>query len=171
MPEIIRSRDCVIFLKGDTQTVVVSQEMVDSGWPGAQGVQWAGSVADERVVTYSTGLFGGILLYGSDEPGEDFASSTRAQTHWRFATLLTDSNVISTSTYERYTYASRVSGPLVPLVYTAQDTLYLSRRGLFTKEDEMTLTSDPLAPALNVGVVTQTPKASNNHFLGVQTFL
>lgn len=171
MPEIIRSRDCVVFLKGDSQTVVVSQNMVTLGWPGAQGVQWSGSTVDERVVTFSSGLFGGFLIWGSNESGDDYAAQTRNQPYYRFATLLTGSNVIATSSYERYTFASRTAGPLVPLVYTAQNLLYLSRRGLWTKEDEMTLDGDPLAPAVSVGVVTQVPKALNRQFLGVQTFL
>jgi hypothetical protein len=171
MTEIIRGRECIVLLKGDTQPVVVSQTMVDLGWPGGQGVQWSGSVADERVVTFSTGLFGGFLIWGSNEPGDDFTGMTRNQTSYRFATLLTGSNVISTSTYERYTYASRQAGPLVPLVYLAQEPLYFSSRGLWTKENEMTLSGAPGAPALAVAVVAQVPKANNRYFLGAQTFL
>jgi hypothetical protein len=171
MTEIIRGRECIVFLKGDTQPVVVSQSMVDLGWPGGQGVQWSGSVADERIVTFSTGLFGGFLIWGSNEPGDDFTATTRNQTHYRFATLLTGSNIISTSTYERYTYASRQAGPLVPLVYSSQEPLYFSLRGLWTREDEMTLAGSPGAPALSTAVVVQVPKANNNSFLGVQTFL
>lgn len=172
MTEIIRGRNCIVFLKGDTQPVVISQSMVDLRWPGGQGVQWSGSVADERIVTFSTGLFGGFLIWGSDEPGDDFTSMTRNQPHYRFATLLTGSNIISTSSYERYTYASRTGpGPLIPLAYSVQDPLYFSRRGLWTKEDEMTQAGDPAAPALSMAVVVQVPKANNNHFLGLQTFL
>lgn len=172
MPEIIRSRDCIIFLKGDSQTVVVSQDMVDSGWPGGQGVQWSSSTSDERIVTFSQGLFGGFLIWGSDELGDDFAAQTRSQPYYQYATLLTGSNVISTSTYERYTYASRIGGgPLVPLVYTMQAPLYFSSRGVWTIEEEMSLVGDPQAPALSMGVVCQLPKDNNKHFLGVQTFL
>lgn len=172
MSEILRSRDCIVFLKGDSQTVVVSQSMVNSGWPGGQGVQWAGSTADERIVTFSTGLFGGFLIWGSDESGDGFTAQTRSQPHYRYATLLSGSNVISTSTYERYTFASRSGGgPLVPLVYTSQAPLYFSRRGIWTIEDEMTLDSDPQAPALSMAVVCQVPKPATREYLGVQTFL
>ena len=158
-----------MFFKGDTQTVVVSQSMVGQGWPGGQGVQWVGSTPDERVVTYSQGLYGGFLVWGSDEPGDDFAATTRSQLYYRYATMLSGGSLIATSSYERYTYASRVSGPLVPLVYAAQDILYFSKRGLWTKEDELTLSGDPRAPAFFSGFVAQTPKASNRNFLGIQT--
>ena len=163
MPEIIRARDCVVFHKSDSQTVVVSQAMVNAGWPGGQGVQWSGATADERVVTYSQGLFGGILVWGSNEAGDDFASMTRSQPHYRYATMFTGSVIMATSSYERYTYASRTGGgPLVPLVYSVEDALYFSRRGLWTNEDEMTLAGDPLAPALLVAYTVQVPKRPRN---------
>lgn len=172
MPDVIRTRDCNVYLKGDTHAVVVDDTLITQGWPGGQGVQWVNSSLDERKVTFSTGLWGGFLIWGSDEEGDDFTGITRNQPHYRFATMLTGSNVISTSTYERYTHASRIGGGgLVELVYTAQDVLYFSRRGLFTKEDEMTLVGDPLAPALPVGRVTASPRQNEAGalFLGVQT--
>lgn len=169
MPEIIRSRDCNVYFKGDSQTVVLSSAMVAGGWPGGQGVQWAPSVGDERTVTYSNGLYGGFLVWGSDEVGDRYTAMTRNQPHYRFATMFFGGCLMSTSSYERYTYASRLSGPLVPLVYGICDPLFLSRRGLWTKEDEMTLASDPKAPAFFCGFVAQTPKASNRFFLSIQT--
>lgn len=169
MPEIFRSRDCTVFFKGDTQTVAVSQAMVDGGWPGGQGVQWVNASVDDRVVTYSSGLYGGFLVWGSDEEGDRFTAITRQQPHYRYATMFSGGCLIATSSYERYTWASRQAGPLVPLVYGMQDILYLSLRGLWTKEDELTLAGSPLAPAFFTGFVAQLPKASNRFFLGIQT--
>lgn len=170
MTEIIRARDLTLFVKGDSQTVAVSQAMVDLGWPGGQGVQWVASGGvDERVVTFSTGLYGGFLIWGSDEVGDRYTANTRQQPHYRYATMYSGGCLISTTSYERYTYASRIAGPLVPLVYQAQDILYLSKRGLWTKEDEMTLSGDPLAPAFYTGFVAQVPKLRNNFNLGIQT--
>lgn len=170
MPEIFRSRDCIVFFKGDSQTVVVSQPMCDGGWPGGQGVQWVNSTSDERIVTYSNGLYGGFLVWGSDETGDRFASMTRSQPTYRYATMLSGGCLISTTSFEKYTYASRTGGgPLVPLVYNIQDILFLSRRGLWTKEDEMTLAGDPFAPAFFTGFVSQVPKASNGFYMGIQT--
>jgi hypothetical protein len=170
MPEILRSRDCIVFFKGDTTTVAVDQAMVTGGWPGGQGVQWVAGAGDERIVTYSNGLYGGFLVWGSDEDGDRFTAITRQQPHYRYATLFSGGCLISTSSYEQYTYASRIGpGPLVPLVYQAQDILYLSIRGLWTKEDELTLSGNPLAPAFFTGFVAQIPKPSNRNFLGIQT--
>jgi hypothetical protein len=175
MSEIIRSRDCIVFFKGDTQTVAVSPALVAGGWSGGQGVQWADTTADERMVTYSNGLYGGFLVWGSDEDGDKHTAVTRNQTAYRFATMFSGGCLISTSTYERYTYASRVAHaadsnqPLVPIVYEINAILYLSRRGLWTNEDEMTPAGDPNAPAFFTGFVSQIPKPTNRYFLGIQT--
>jgi hypothetical protein len=170
MSEIIRSRECVVFYYGDRQTVVVSQAMVDGGWPGGQGVQWADSSVDERLVSYSIGLYGGFLVWGSNEPGDDFTAITRQQPTYRYATMFSGGCLISTSTYERYTYASRTGpGPLVALVYGPNDLLYLSLRGIWTKEDELTLSGNLQAPCFFTGFVAQVPSVSNRFFLGIQT--
>lgn len=170
MPEFIRSRECVIYFKGDTQTVAISKAMATGGWPGGQGVQWDSSIGDTRIVTYSEGLYGGILIWGSDESGDDFTASTRQQPHYRYATMFSGGSLLATTTYERYTYASRVGpGPLVALDYRPNSILYLSKRGLFTIEDELSLTHDLRAPNFFCGFVSQLPKSVNSGYLGVQT--
>lgn len=173
MPDILRSRDCTVLFYGDRQTVTVDQAMITGGWPGGQGVRWvnAPSGVDDRIVTYSNGLYGGFLVWGSDESGDQFTAMTRQQPYWRYATMFSGGCLISTSSYEKYTYASRLGGPLVPLIYAPNDILYFSLRGLWTKEDELTLSGDPLAPCFFVGFVAQTPKPVNNFFLGIQTGL
>ena len=169
MAEIIRSRDCVVYYYGDRQTVAVSAAMVTGGWAGGQGVQWADSITDERLVTYSNGLYGGFLVWGSDEVGDRFTAMTRQQLVYRYATMFSGGCLISTTSYERFTYASRLAGPLVPLVYAPNDVLYLSLRGLWTKEDELTLSGNPAAPCFFTGFVAQVPKTSNSSFMGIQT--
>jgi len=172
MPEIFRSRDCVIFFKGTIQPVAIDPVMVAGGWRGGQGVKWVNLPGVDLAVTYSDGLYGGFLIWGSDEEGDQFVSSTRAQTVYRFGSMFFGGGLISTSTYETYTYASRMAGgPLVPLEYHAQDILYLSSRGWWTVEDEMTLSGHPMAPAFPSGVVAQIPKATNEYFMGIQTGL
>jgi hypothetical protein len=59
----------------------------------------------------------------------------------------------------------------VPLVYGASDLLFFSLRGLWTIEDELTLSGSPLAPAASSGVVAQVPKNVNEFFLGIQITL
>lgn len=172
MPEIFRSRQCVAFFKGDSQPVVISPAMEAGGWVGGQAVQWVVNPADEPMVTYSSGLYGGFLLFGSDEPGDDFTAMTRSQPAYRYATFGSGGWLISTSSYEQYTYTSRIGGgPLVPLVYGINDPVYFSLRGLWTREDELTLSASPLQPAFFTGMVAQIPKAMNNYYLGVQTSL
>lgn len=170
MSELFRGRDCVILFAGDRQTVAVDSAMVTGGWPGGQGVQWADASQDVRTVTYSKGLYGGFLVWGSDEAADRYTAMTRQQLVYREATMFSGGCLMMTTSYEQYTYASRIGGgPLVPLVYAANDVLYLSLRGLWTKEDELTLSGDPLAPCFFTGFVAQIPKPSNSFWMGVQT--
>lgn len=177
MPEIIRSRDVILFKKGDHFNVTISDEMAAKGWPGAQGVQWApGSAGDAFVVTYSDGICAGTLFWGSDESADKFTAMTGQQAHYRFAVMLAGGCIYSTSTYEKYTYASRIGGgPLVPLVYMPSDVLYLSLRGYWTNEDEWVASGDPRGSKADTtstgisGLVIQPPSALTNQFLTIQT--
>ena len=170
MTEVFRSRDCVMFFKGDLYTVTVSPAMLAQGWLGGQGVMWTAGVNDERTVTFSDGRFGGFVLWGSNEAADQHTAITESQETYRFATFCTGGCLISTNTYEQYTWASRtLGGPLVPIVYQANDDLYFSVRGWFTNEDEATLAALPHAPDILVGFVSQIPKENNQFYLGVQT--
>lgn len=171
MPELFRTRDCTVLFKDTTYTVVVSSEMVAGGWPGGQGVQWAGSADGQLVVTYSKGSAAGVLIFGSNEVGDDFSAISKNQPYWRFATMITGSSLLMVSSYEQFTRASRIAGPLVPITYSPNDELYFSLRGLWTNEDERTLSGDPAAPSVVAGYVAQVPKASNRNFLGIQTVM
>lgn len=169
--DLIRSRDCVVWVKDDTYSVRVDESMVEGGWPGGQGVQWVDSPTDEFRVTYSSGLFGGFLVWGSDEVGDDYTAMTRTSLVYADAVMFSGSAILSTSSYEKYTYASRLGGPLVELVYAPNDPLYFSLRGLWSKEDEMTLSGSGLAPALSTGYVMQVPQRVNQFYLGIQATL
>lgn len=173
MGEILRGRDCVVHVKGDSITVVVNQAMVTGGWTGGQGVKWVDDPTDEFVVTYSDGPFGGFLVWGSDEPSDRFTAMSGQFPYYRHGVMLFGGNVISTISFEKYTYASRIGGgALTPLTYSAQDQLFLSLRGLWTKEDEWALSGDPRAPNDKpTGVVVQPPKVSNKQFMTIQTFM
>jgi hypothetical protein len=171
MPELFRTRDCVVYFKDDSTTVTVDDALAQQGWPGGQGVQWVDPASDDFIVTFSRGFFGGFLVWGSDEAGDDHTAITRNQPHYRFATMLWGAALFSTSTYERYTWASRQVGPLVPLSYSPDQRLYLSLRGLWTNEDELTLSGDPDAPSPLAGIVARIPKALNDYYLGVQTVM
>lgn len=169
--DLVRSRDCIVFVKDDTYAVRVDATMMVGGWPGGQGVQWVDSDTDDFTVTYSAGLAGGFLIWGSDESADQFTSMTGRAAQYGDAVFFCGSPLLSTSSYERYTYASRNAGPLVPLVYDPNDSLYFSLRGLWTKEDELTLSASGLAPAVSTGRVVQVPQPVNQFFLGIQATL
>lgn len=173
MPEIIRTRDCVVLYKGDALPVAVDETMRAGGWQGGQGVRWTDSPLDEFRVTYSDGRFGGFLLWGSDESSDQFVSMVGQQPAYGYAIFCQGAWLMLTRTFEQYTWASRNGGgPLVPLTYTVGKKLFFSLRGFWTIEDEWAASSDPRGPnPWYVGSVAQapTPNKRGDLFLTVQT--
>jgi len=168
-PEQYRTRDCVILVKGDCYTVTVDQLMAAKGWQGGQGVQWVAAARDEFRVTYSDGLYAGFLLWGSDESSDQFTAITKNQPAYQFATIGAGGWVIMTTAFERYTYASRQAGPLVPITYQSSDRLVFSLRGYFTTEDEWTLTGDPRgANEYFIAFVIQPPTSVTSQYMTIQ---
>jgi hypothetical protein len=165
-----RERDCYVLFKGDAYPVAVSQAMRANGWQGGQGVQWINSPLDEFLVTYSDGLYGGFMLWGSNEDSDKYASLTGNQPLYGFGTLCAGGWIIATRTFERYTWASRQAGPLVELNYVVGERVRFSLRGFWTKEDEWALSVDPRgANGYFIGSVVQAPSADNNHYVILQT--
>jgi hypothetical protein len=170
MSEQFRTRDCVILHKGDPYPVTINAAMAVGGWRGGQGVRWAPAGRDEFLVGYTDGEYGGFLLWGSDESSDQYTAMTRNQPAYQFSVMGAGGWIFMTSTYERYTYASRISGPLVPIAYNASDRLRFSLRGYWTKEDEWALSGDPRAPNTNyLGWVVQVPTAATENYLTIQT--
>jgi hypothetical protein len=127
-------------------------------------------VEDEFMVSFSDGLYGGFLLWGSDEDADRYLGMTRNQVAEGYGIFCAGGWVLSTSTYERYTWASRQMGPLVPISYQTGERLRWSNRGWWTNEDEWTLSGDPRAPNdFFTAYVVQVPRVANNFFLVVQT--
>jgi len=80
--------------------------------------------------------------------------------------------LLSTSTYEKYTWDSRHGlGPAnVEIPYAVGQRLVFSNRGWFTIEDEWTKVLDPRgANTFFVANVVQVPRPENGHYLVVQT--
>lgn len=170
MPEQARSRDCIVLYKGDAYPVTVDAIMSSRGWRGGQGVQWVASSKDELLVTFSDGLYAGFLLWGSDETSDLHTASTRNQPAYQFATMGAGGWLIMTTSFEQYTYASRIGGgPLVPITYNASDRLLFSLRGYFTSEDEWTLSGDPRAPnSYFIAFVIQAPSTVTSGYMTIQ---
>jgi hypothetical protein len=172
--DVFRTRDVVVFVKSKTIPVVISTSMASTGWPGGQGVTWVDDPNyDTFRVTYSDGTFGGFLLWGSNEASDQFVAYTQNQPVYQFAVMCVGPWVVSTTTFEKYTYASRIAGPpYVPNVFTPGNKLRFSLRGYFTPEDEWTLSGDPRAPNNNfVARVIQPPLPLNNNYLELQSML
>jgi len=171
MPESERTRDLVIFTKGDAYAVTVSPAMAASTWLGGQGVEWYDAGRDEMAVQPTDGRGQAFMLWGSDESSDQFTAMTRQQPHYQYGVVGFGGWVLSTLAFEEFTWASRQVGPLVPIVYAPQDELLFSLRGRWTKEDEWTLAADPRAPNVSfVGVVVQAP-ASAGGYLTIQVRL
>jgi len=174
MPEIFRTRDTVVFVKGITYTVKASNALITAGWPGGQGLMWADDPGTEFAVTFADGGRGsGFAMWGSDESSDEFTGMTEGQPAVGYLVMGSGSWIMSTLSFEVYTYASRVAGPLVEIAYNPGQKLFWSLRGLWTIEDEWALSGDPRAPNVDpVGFVTQVPNATlTNNYLTVQTTL
>lgn len=172
MSDFNPTRDVVVLFKGDAYTVLVDASMRASGWMGGQGVQWVDSTKDEFLVTYSDGIFGGFMLWGSNEPSDQFIALVDQQPAYGYGTFCAGGWVIQTRAFEQYTYASRILGPLVPITYTVGQRLLFSLRGLFTNEDEWTLSGDPRAPnGYFLASVVDLPRANSRGepYLTLQT--
>lgn len=166
--DIIRGRDCIVFSKAEVYAVKIDDAMLSGGWPGGIGVTWVDSFSEMPVVSYSNGLYGGFLIWGSEETADQYTSMTQNQLVYGMGVIATGNAIISTSSYEKYTYASRIGpGPLVPLVYAPGNPLYFSKRGLWSIEKEGT----PLGPNFFTGFVISSPAPINQFFLGLQTSL
>jgi len=131
---------------------------------------WTDSPEDEFAVTYSDGIYGGFLLWGSNETADQYLGMSGNQIKEGYGIFCAGGWLLSTTTYEKYTWLSRQGGPLVPLVYSVGERLRWSNRGWWTKEDEWTLTADPRgANNFFTAYVVQVPRAENNYYMVLQT--
>jgi hypothetical protein len=170
--EIARNRDVIVLVKDLSFPVMLDAVIAQGGWVGGQAVTWAPSSDDNLLATYSDGTYGGFLLWGSNESADQYVSYTGNQPKYQFGVVCVGTWLISTIAYEKYTLQSRLIPPLVPNVYTVGTRLRFSLRGLWTPQDEFTISGDPRAPNnFLVGAIIQAPNATNNQYLMVQTAL
>lgn len=173
MTELERTRDVVILAPGLRTTLAVTPAVAQVGWAGGTGFMWFDSPDDELLVTIADGERGaGFALWGSNEDSDVLTSMTGQQSLYQYVVVGSGSFLISTRTFERYTWASRNAGPLVDLTYTPGEFLYWSLRGWLTNEDEWTASGDPRAPnTYAVANVVQAPSAVTKDYLTAQTIL
>ena len=174
------NRDCVLFHKGDTMPIKISATLATRGWVGGAFVRWGDDGTGEPGVDLANGTYCGFLPFGSNESGDQYTAITQTNVRSRTVSLYFGGNFLATTSYERYTYASRHGGgPLVPLVYSVQQFLYVSENGLLTNQDE----SDPAVNAgglfpdgtpitvrfLYFGICALPPSTLSNGYAYVQT--
>ncbi len=133
------SFDTETFLSGNTYPVTIHNTLLSTGWVGGQGVMW--TQGPVPTVTCSDGRPAGFLLYGSAEPPH-FSSDHISKQRYGISFICFDNWVVAVRAFERYTWLSRQSGPLVHQTYNPSQRLRFSLRGLWTAEDEWSLTSD-----------------------------
>ena len=147
-----RIRDVNVLFKGDSYTVMIDPALQASGWQGGQGVQWVDAPIDEFMVGASDGVYGGFLLWGSNEDSDQYIALVGQQVAYGYAVLCAGGWLMNTRTFEQFTWLSRQVGPLVPITYTVGERVRFSLRGYWTNEDEWTLSGDP--------------RGSNGYFIG-----
>jgi len=168
--DLIRSRDCQILRADIVVPAKISTTMKNGGWAGGQGVMWSDSGSGDLEITYSDGRFGGFVLWGSTESSDEWAAYTNQSKYYGYTLVGISGWMVSTIAYEKYSLQSRLSGPLIELVYTPSDILFFSSRGLWTNQDEMAILGSPFTPK-QAGHVAQPPSSSNQFRLGLSTTL
>lgn len=168
--QLVRTRDVIALVADQTIPVMIDAAMAAGGWVGGQGITWAPTTTDNFLATYSDGTYGGFTLWGSNESSDQLISYTGNQPRYRFAVACVGTWVIATSSFETYTLQSRLIPPLVPNVYVVGQRVRFSLRGLFTPQDEWTISGDPRAPNnFFVASIIQVPGSNNNQYLMLQT--
>ena len=170
--EIPRTRDVIILTTDQSFPVKLDATVIQAGWIGGQGIAWIPSLDDNFLATFSDGMPSGFLLWGSNETSDQFSAYTGNQPTYRFGVVGLGTWLISTVAFEKYTLESRLSPPLVLNVYTVSQRLRFSLRGLWTPQDEWSISGDPRAPNnFFVGVIIQPPSLFNNNYLMIQTII
>ena len=132
------TRDCVFLRKGDTLTAKLHSSLTT--WTGGSFVQWIADGTGEPCVRLADGRFCGILPSGSSESADQWNNFTEASLLTGVTTVVFGGNLFATRSYETLGYLARNGlGPQVPLVYTANQKLYVSENGLITNENESDL--------------------------------
>lgn len=174
------NRECSVFHKGDSMPVKISASLANRGWLGGEFVKWTDDGSGEPCVDIADGRYCGFMPFGSNEPSDQYTSMTGQNPLYRYITLFFGGNFMATTSFEKYTYVSRHGpGPLVPLVYTAQQFLYVSENGKITNQDESNPAVNPgglfpngdpiLEPFLFFGLCSVPPTEKTNGRLFVQT--
>lgn len=172
------NRQFVYLKPGNTLSAQASTAMLASGWLGGQFARWVDNGSGELCLDIADGRWVGYLPVGSAEVGDKWVSMSTAARTYGVVTLMYDSCLFYTSTYETIGYIERHGGAPAPLTYTSQCPLYISENGKITTEDESDLVTYgahnfPSGTAVSqgqfnsIGVCSVPPGTATNQYLGV----
>lgn len=173
------TRDLVLVYKGDSITATIDADMAAAGWAGGTFVRWVDAGTGELTVTTANGVFCGFAPFGSNETGDGYTSITGQNPRYKYVTMLFGGNMFYTRTYETETYKSRHGlEPYTPLVYTANEFLYISENGHLTNQDESDAAVNPgglfpdgtpiTVPFAYFGVVAVPPASNTRNYIAAQ---
>jgi len=160
--------------------VQIAPHLSTRGWAGGEFFRWVDIGNGTPCVDIADGRYCGFSAFGSSEDGDQYTAMTNQNTVYDYANLYFGGTFFYTRTYERYGYMARHGlGPMVPLVYTSSQYLYVSENGRITPEDESDFVIFPphpfpdgspiLARFVFFGVCSVPPQAACKNYIGVQT--
>jgi len=176
----VLDRDLVILHKGDTIPVKISDALAASGWAGGQFCRWIDDGSGDLTVALADGRYCGFMPFGSSESGDQYTAMTNQNPTYKYVVMFFGGNVVYTKTYETYGYLARHGlGPLTPIVYIPNQSLYISENGKITNEDESDFAIFPphtfpdgspiLVRFVFFGVCAVPPQTSTKFYLATQT--
>lgn len=174
------TRDLVLLHKGDSITLAIDADMAAAGWAGGTFVRWIDAGTGELTVTLANGVYCGFAPFGSNEIGDGYNAITGQNVRYQYVAMYFGGNVFYTRTYETETYKSRHGlDPYTPLVYTANQSLFVSENGKLTNQDESDLAVNPTGlfpdgtpitiPFVFFGVCAVPPSSNSRDYIAVQT--
>ena len=176
----VLDRDLVFLHKGDSMPVAIVDDLAIRGWLGGEFLRWVDAGTGMPTVDIADGRYCGFAGFGSAETGDQYTAMVTQNIVYDYVNLFFGGNYIYTRTYERYGYLYRHGlGPMVPLVYAANQALYISENGQITNEDESDFAIFPphtfpdgtpiLVRFVFFGVCSVPPQAGSKYYIGCQT--
>ena len=172
--------DLIMVHRGDSMPAKIADLLINSGWLGGQFCRWVDGGDGQPTIDMADGRYCGLFPFGSREVVDKHTAIEYTPTEYGVTTFNFGGNFVYTRIYERYGYLARHSlGPMIPLVYKANQSLYVSENGKITNEDESNFVIFPvhtfpngepiLVPFIFFGIVAVVPYSTTNQYMGVQT--
>lgn len=177
---LAQDRDLIMVHPGDSMPAKAVNALLRVGWLGGNFCRWVDGGDGQPTIDIADGRYCGFFRYGSNEQYEKYSVTQYSNLEYGYAVFGFGGNFVYTRIYERYGYLARhVLGPMAPLVYTANQYLYVSENGKITPEDESDFgifpphtfpNGDPITSRfVFFGVCAVPPSTITNQYLATQT--